>query len=481
MSNESRMRIDPLIGQVIQDRYRVLRTLGKGDMSTVYLAEQLDISRRVVLKILHGQYARAEEFVGRFRNEAQQAASLSYPRVVTIHEFGQLKDGSLFIVTEYAAGKTLRELLQEGLMPVGRAVALGLHLAEALQAAHLAGIIHRAVKPENIRIRESDDLKLLDLGLARPGGAEMPTRLAQMGTFVGAPEYIAPEQIQGGKVTEQTDIYAWGIVLYEMLTGEVPFSAPTPEMIFAKHLQEMPQPVRKLRGEVPEMVERALMQALEKRAENRQRTMGEVIAQLRGEPMPAATAHRPKEATSAQSRGEPEQDIWTNSPGTVARTQPQQAAGPGRAWLLRGTALLGAAVVGAVVVWFVALREGRDLSTGGSANREVESAPAVVPETPKSPASPAQVQETAPAPVSVPQPSSSSQPAREPAAAEEKKPEIADHMRLGTFYLDRGQYEEAITEFEAAKALAPNEPEVLASLDRAQKALEAEKRIRRTR
>jgi len=480
MSNESRMRIDPLIGQVIQDRYRVLRTLGKGDMSTVYLAEQLDISRRVVLKILHGQYARAEEFVGRFRDEAQQAASLNHPRVVTIHEFGQLKDGSLFIATEYAAGKTLRDLLQEGSLPVGRAVALGLHLAEALQAAHQAGIIHRAVKPENIRVRESDDLKLLDLGLARPGGAEMPTRLAQMGMFAGTPEYIAPEQIQGGKVTEQTDIYAWGIVLYEMLTGEVPFSAPTPEMMFAKHLQEGPQPMRKLRGEVPEMVERAVMQALEKKAENRQRTMGEVIAQLRGDPTPATGGNKPKEEVRAQLRGEPEQEMWTNSPGTAARPQPQQAAGPGSAWLLRGAALLGAAVVGAVVVWFVALRGGGDLSTGGSVNRQVESTP-VVPETPKSPESPAKVQEATPAPVNVPQPPSPPQPAKAPAATEEKKPDIADHMRLGTFYLDRGQYKEAITEFEAAKALAPNEPQVLASLDRARKALEAEKRIRRTR
>jgi serine/threonine-protein kinase len=479
MSNESRTKVDLLIGQVIRDRYRVLRTLGKGDLGTVYLAEQVDNGQRVALKILRGQHTRDEEFVRRFRTEAQQAASLNHPRLVTIHEFGQLEDGGLFIATEYAGGKILRDLLQEGLLPVEQAVALGLHLAEALQAAHQAGIIHRAVKPENLRVRGSDDLKLLDLGLARPGGADMPTRLAPMGMSASLPEYIAPEQIQGGQVTAQTDIYAWGIVLYEMLTGATPFSAPTPEVLFGKHLQEIPQSVRKLRSEVPERVERAVMQALEKKAENRQRSMGEVIAQLRGEPLPTTGGNRPREGASAQLRGEPEQDNWTNSSETVTRTQPQPAASSGSTWLLRGAALLGAAVVGAVVVWFVALRGG-GLSTSGTANRAVESAPAV-PETPKSPESSAKVQEATPAPVSVPQPSSPPQSATKPAVTEEKKPEIVDHLRLGTFYLDRGQYKEAIAEFEAAKALAPNEPEVLASLDRAQKALEAEKRIRRTR
>lgn len=459
MSNESRVKIDPLIGQVIQDRYRVLRTVGKGDMGTVYLAEQLDSGRRVVLKILHGQYTRDEEFLRRFRSEAQQAASLSHPRVVTIHEFGQFEDGKLFIATEYAAGKTLRELLQEGLLPVGQAVALGIQIAEALQAAHKAGIIHRAVKPENIMVREWDDIKLMDLGIARPRDTEMRTRTTRTGMFVGTPEYAAPEQIQGGEVTGQTDIYAWGIVLYEMLTGEVPFSAPTPEVMFVKHLQEMPQSVRKLRWEVPETAERVAMQALEKKPENRQRNMGEVIAQLRGEAV---------------------QGTGGNIPGTVLGSQPQQMASPGRTWLLRGAALLGTVVVSAVVVWFVALREGVDLSTGGSASREVEST-LVMPETPKNSESPVQVQGTDPEQVSIPQQSSPPQPEKKSVATEEKNPGVADHLRIGTFYLDRGQYEEALAEFEAAKALAPNEQEVLASLARAQKAIEAEKRIRRAR
>lgn len=455
MSNESRVTIDALIGQVIQDRYRVLRTLGKGALGTVYVAEQLNTRQRVALKILHGQYARDEEFRGRFRSEAQQTASLRHPRVAAIHEIGQLGDGSLFIAAEYTAGKTLRELLQEALLPVGQAVALSLQIAEALQAAHKVGLIHRAVKPENIKVREWDDIKLLDLGIARPRDAEMQTHLARTGMFVGTPEYTAPEQIQGGKVTEQTDIYAWGVVLYELLTGAVPFSAPTPEGLFAKHLQEMPQPVRKLRAEVPALLERVVMQALEKKPENRQRNMGEVIAQLRGETV---------------------QVTGTASPGVAVDSRPRQVAAPDRTWWFRRAALLGAVVVSVGVAWFVASRKGGDLSTDGGSSRGAESAP-VAPEAPQSPV---KTRETEPAQVSIPQPSSPAQPEKKPAVAEEKNPEIADHLRLGTFYLDRGQYEEAIAEFEAAKALAPDDQEVLARLARTQKAIEAEKRIRRT-
>jgi hypothetical protein len=239
------------------------------------------------------------------------------------------------------------------------------------------------------------------------------------------------------------------------LTGAVPFSAPTPEGLFAKHLQEIPQPVRKLRAEVPALLERVVMQALEKKPENRQRNMGEVIAQLRGETV---------------------QVTGTASPGVAVDSRPRQVAAPGRTWWFRGAALLGAVVVSVGVAWFVASRKGGDLSTDGGSSRGAESAP-VAPEAPQSPV---KTRETEPAQVSIPQPSSPAQPEKKPAVAEEKTPEIADHLRLGTFYLDRGQYKEAIAEFEAAKALAPDDQEVLARLARTQKAIEAEKRIRRT-
>lgn len=459
MSNEPRTKIDPLIGQVIQGRYRVLRTISTGGLGTVYLAEQLSSGQKVAVKMLLGQYTRDEEFIRRFRHEAQQAASLSHPRVATIYESGQVENGGLFIAMEYVAGKTLKEVIREGVLPVGRAVALGIQIAEALQAAHKAGIIHRDVKPENIVVREGDDIKLMDLGIARPRDAETRTRMTGTGMFVGTPEYLAPEQIEGGEITERTDLYAWGIVFYEMLTGEVPFSAPTPEVMLAKHLQEIPQPVRKLRQDVPATVERVVMQALEKKPRNRQPNMGEVIAQLRGE--------------AAQATG-------GGIPGTVLGSQPQKIAAPSRTWLLRGAALLGTVVVSAIVVWFVALRQGVDLTKGGSAGRE-EGAARVVPEAPKSPERPVKPEEKGPVPVSAPPPASAPPPEDKAAAAGEKKPGVADHLRIGTFYLDRGQYEEAVAQFEAAKALAPNDQAVLTSLARAQKALEAERRIRQAR
>src|SRR5215510_1534647 len=146
MSTESRTKIDPLIGQVVQGRYRILRTIGADGMGTVYAAEHLSTGQRVAVKMLSGQYARDEEFIRRFHHEAQQAASLSHPHVATIYESGQVGNGGLFIAMEYVAGKTLRDALLEGVLPVERAVALGIQIAEALQAAHKAGLVHRDVK-----------------------------------------------------------------------------------------------------------------------------------------------------------------------------------------------------------------------------------------------------------------------------------------------------------------------------------------------
>ncbi|MBI3795678.1 MAG: protein kinase [Deltaproteobacteria bacterium] len=469
MSNESRTKIDPLIGQVVQGRYRILRTIGADSMGTVYVAEQLSTGQRVAVKMLSGQYARDEEFIGRFRQAAQQAVALSHDRVVTTYECGQVEDGKLFIAMEYVTGKPLKEVILEGPLPVDRAVALGIQVAEALQAAHKAGIIHRDVKPENIIVRAGDEIKLMGFGLAYPRNAD--ARMAQTGVVVGTSEYLAPEQIEGGELTERTDLYAWGIVFYEMLTGKVPFSAPTPAATVAKHLQEPPQPVRQLRPDVPATSERVVMQALEKKPQTRQRNMGEVIAQLRGE--------------AGQATG-------GGLSGTRIASQPPKAEGPSNTWLLRGAALFGIVVVSAVVVWFVALRKGDNLSKGGSGGKE-EGAAVVVPEAPKSPEKSVKSQEKVPALESVPPqekelatpkvPAPVSVPPQEkqPTPPEEKKPGVADHLRIGSFYMDRGQYEEAVAQFEAAKALAPNDQAVLTSLARAQKALEAESRIRRAR
>lgn len=274
---------DPFIGQTIKGRYRVMRKLGEGGMGTVYLAEQVSIGRRVALKVLHGQYARDEEFVKRFRHEARLAAALNHRNVITVYDFDQADEGSLFIAMEYVDGKSLSEVVrQEGPLDVGRAVRLGTQIAEGLGAAHRAGVIHRDIKPENIMVvGEEENIKLMDFGIARLRDAGTMTRLTRAGVIMGTPAYMSPEQIEGGEISEKTDIYAFGIVLYEMLSGGVPFKASTPGAVLVKHLQEAPIGLRKLRREIPSLVERVVMTALEKKAQKRQRSMDEVVQGLK--------------------------------------------------------------------------------------------------------------------------------------------------------------------------------------------------------
>ena len=278
---EVRPRQDTLTGKIIKGRYRVLKKLGDGGMGTVYLAEQVAISRNVALKVLHTDYARDQEFVRRFRQEARLAASLNHRNVITVFDFDQTDDGSLYIVMEFVDGSNLARVIQEGPMAVPRAIRLAAQIADGLEAAHRAGVIHRDVKPENIMIVGADEIKLMDFGIARLRDTGTASRLTRSGTIMGTPAYMAPEQIEGGDVSERTDIYAFGIVLYEMLSGVAPFRAPTPAAVLLKHLQEAPTPLRKLRREIPAALEHIVSQALEKNPEKRQHDFRSVIEALR--------------------------------------------------------------------------------------------------------------------------------------------------------------------------------------------------------
>ena len=287
---------DPYIGGMIRGRFRVLSRLGKGAMGVLYLAEQVSIQKKVALKILNRQYTTDEEFIKRFHREAQLTAGLNHRNIVTILDFDQIEDGTLFIAMEYVDGKTLGELIkQEGPLEISRAIRLGIQLAEGLAAAHRSGVIHRDIKPENIMIvGEGEVLKIMDFGIARSLDANAPTRLTRADAIMGTPEYMAPEQVDGGHASEKSDIYACGIVLYEMLTGNVPLHAPTPGATLLKQVNEVPVPLRKLRKEIPVSVERVVMQALEKKAEKRQQSIAEVADELQKaslllEEKPAAT------------------------------------------------------------------------------------------------------------------------------------------------------------------------------------------------
>ncbi|TMB94803.1 MAG: BON domain-containing protein [Chloroflexi bacterium] len=265
--------------QVVKGRYRILRKLGEGGMGSVFLAEQLSISRKVALKVLHREFARDREFVQRFHQEAKLAATLNNPSITTVFDFDQGDDGSLFIVMEYLEGTLLSDLIRrDGPMDVGRAVRLGIQVAEALGAAHAMGVIHRDVKPQNIMVlTPGDRVKLMDFGIARIGDTG-DAHLTRAGALMGTPNYMAPEQIEGRPVSVKTDIYAFGVVLYEMLTGATPFNAPTSTAVLTKQLREPPAPLRRARPEVSPLVEQVVMQALEKEPEWRQETVGGLSA-----------------------------------------------------------------------------------------------------------------------------------------------------------------------------------------------------------
>jgi serine/threonine protein kinase len=270
-----------LAGKTIKGRYQVTEKLGEGGMAVVYLAEQVNIGRKVALKILHGQYAGDQEFVKRFRQEARLAASLNHPNVIKVYDFDQADDGSLFIAMEYLQGKNLKEVIQAGPVDIGKAIRLATQIADGLVVAHRSGVIHRDIKPENIMVVGGEEIKLMDFGIARLRESGGATRLTRAGMIMGTPLYMAPEQIEGSEVTEKTDIYAFGIVLYEMLSGRAPFKAPTPAAVLMKHLKEIPLPLRKLRGEVPASVEKVVFQALEKKPERRQANMADIAESLR--------------------------------------------------------------------------------------------------------------------------------------------------------------------------------------------------------
>jgi len=250
-----------MIGRRLGGRYEVEQRVGGGGMAVVYKAHDNLLNRTVALKILRSQFVHDDDFITRFRREAQAAASLSHSNVVNVYDVGE-EDEIQYIVMEYVEGQTLKELItKEGALPVEQAVEIAIQICDALEHAHHNHIIHRDIKPHNILIGKNGRVKVTDFGIAR---AVTSATITHTGSVIGSVHYFSPEQARGGISGEKSDIYSLGIVLYEMLTGSIPFSGDSPISVALKHLQEEIKPPRELNPSLPQSVENVILRSLVK-------------------------------------------------------------------------------------------------------------------------------------------------------------------------------------------------------------------------
>jgi beta-lactam-binding protein with PASTA domain/tRNA A-37 threonylcarbamoyl transferase component Bud32 len=276
--------------QLTDNRYRTLHRIGGGGMAEVYLAHDEVLDRDVALKVLREQHAEDEEFIERFRREARSAAALSHPNIVQIYDRGEC-DGTYYIAMEYLPGGTIKDRVRrEGALPPAEAADVALQISEALDAAHSRDLVHRDVKPHNILISESGEVKVADFGIARAASATVATAT---GVILGTAHYISPEQARGEPATARSDLYSLGVVLYEMLTGELPFEAETPVALAVKHVNEPPRPPQEVNPEVPDELNAVVVRLLAKDPADRYGSAAELIRDLErfrhGEPLQEAT------------------------------------------------------------------------------------------------------------------------------------------------------------------------------------------------
>ncbi len=290
---------DPYIGVLLNDRYKIIKKLGAGGMGAVYLAEHVMIERRVAIKILSQDFASKPDLVQRFIQEARAAARIGHENIVEVHDFGETASGSVFFTMEFLEGHDLAHVIQEsGSLPIPRIRHILGQLCRALAAAHAKGIVHRDLKPENIYLVEkegkSDFVKILDFGIAKMttmeagnakpgGGAGSGNRLTQSGMIFGTAEYMSPEQARGETPDHRVDIYALGCILYEMLTGKVPFHAETYMGTLTKHMFEAAEPPSRRNRTIPADIEAICLRAMEKDRTRRFQSMTEFAQAIDGE------------------------------------------------------------------------------------------------------------------------------------------------------------------------------------------------------
>jgi serine/threonine protein kinase len=341
---------DPLLGRVVNQRYRVLEQIGQGGMGRVYKAVQAPLDRVVALKVLGAGHDRDPNFYKRFFLEASVTAKLTHPNSITLYDYGRTEDGIFFIAMEYLNGRTLGAAMQQdGPLAQDRVIHVVQQISRALREAHGLGIIHRDLKPANVLLlRQHDDhdfVKVLDFGLVKFFSADAAdSEISNAGTFMGSPHYIAPEQARNQSPDQRCDIYSLGILVYQMLTGRVPFTAKAPVDIILQHLHEKPVPPSQVRPDLvihPEL-ESVVLRCIAKAREDRFQSMDELLlalkharAQITGQTSaPPSFASSPLDVLDEDVTETPE----------PARREPRR-----RRWVLGAAIAAGAVAVGAVV------------------------------------------------------------------------------------------------------------------------------------
>ena len=342
---------DTLINTLFDGRYKIIRKLGAGGMANVYLAEDQELGRRVAIKILNERHANDEQFVDRFRREAKHAAGLSHPNIVAIYDRGEA-EGTYYIAMEYLDGRSLKELIVgRGPAPVHVAIDYARKILDALRFAHRNGIVHRDIKPHNVIVDAEGRVKVTDFGIARAGTSQM----TEVGSIIGTAQYLSPEQAKGAPVDQTSDLYSVGIVLYELLTGKVPFSGDSPVEIAMKHISAIPEPPSSLRPDIPEDLDLIVLRALGKTPEDRYPSAEEMDKDLARVAQGLGVSRETEEAATmilARSQMTPATMVAAppRPPAEVLYEYEQPRRGrPGWPWLLVALLVLAAALTG----WFV--------------------------------------------------------------------------------------------------------------------------------
>jgi beta-lactam-binding protein with PASTA domain len=280
---------------LVDGRYRVVERIGSGGMADVYLAEDTHLGRRVAIKMLHRRFAQDSEFVERFRREASSAAGLQHPNVVGVFDRGE-HEGTYYIAMEHLSGHTLKEIVgAEAPLPEERAIELGLQILRAASFAHRRGVIHRDFKSQNVIVDEEGTAKVTDFGIARAGTSE----ITETGSIMGTAQYLSPEQAQGHAVTEASDLYSIGVIVYELLGGRLPFDGDTAVSVALKHLSQPPPPLSQMRPDVHPGLEAVVMRALAKDPAQRYSSADEFAAALEAALSEIETGADPGQRTAA--------------------------------------------------------------------------------------------------------------------------------------------------------------------------------------